>query len=333
MNPRVSTALTIAIVLSVTSALLVIWQLQPEPADPRVTHITVHAPTNRAAAALADGRIFTWPLDDTAAPTTHIRAPGGINDLEFSPDGRTLATAASNLALATWDRPTIPRYLRDGGDNYGVARYDPSTTYIATIDGKGQILILDIAAKPPVTLCCTTIYSDLRWLPGNRVVTAGHHPAIWNAATGQLIARLTPEREPMAMGPILLHPARQFILIGSQDGGIRAFSLTDYHQAAASPRTPDWVETMALSPITDWIAYAQRGHTVRWWTPATNEHREWPSTITTSTLAFTPQGLLLTGTANGIVEEWDPATRARTRFWQLSSAQARPKGPASVVRD
>jgi len=74
MNPRTSAALTIAIVLSVISALLVIWRLQPEPANPRVSHITVHTATNRAAAALADGRIFTWPLDDSAAPTTHRKS-------------------------------------------------------------------------------------------------------------------------------------------------------------------------------------------------------------------------------------------------------------------
>lgn len=317
MNPRTSAALTIAIVLSVISALLVIWRLQPEPANPRVSHITVHTATNRAAAALADGRIFTWPLDDSAAPTTHLRAPGGINDLEFSPDGRTLATAASNLALATWDRPTVPRHLRDDGANYGIARYNSPYTHLATISGKGEILILDTATKQPFTLCCTTIYSDLRWLPGNRIVTAGHHPAIWNAATGQLIARLTPERESMAMGPILFHPARQLILIGSQDGGIRAFHPDTHALTASSPRTPDWVETMALRPGTDWIAYAQRGHTVRWWNLATNEHREWPNTRTESTLAFTPDGHLLIGTLDGQVEQWNSETQTRTRTWLL----------------
>ncbi|MEP7366531.1 MAG: hypothetical protein ABI972_25015, partial [Acidobacteriota bacterium] len=274
---RTRWTLTAAAVVLLVAAVVTYVAMQPAPADPRVRQIAVNTQGDRAAAALADGRVFTWPLAGSAAPDSKLVAATGLNDIEFSPDGRWLGVAGGNIALTTWDRKTVPEYLRGDGENYGTVRFDAAGRRVASISGKSQVLILDIAGKEIVTACCSSIYGDIRWLPGDtRIASAGHWPAVWDAASGKLIARLTREREFMTFGPIVVLSARNEILMGSQDGGIRAWSLNDYKLAASSPRTSDWVETMALRPGTDWIAYAQRAKNVRWWNRATNERREWP---------------------------------------------------------
>ena len=310
--------LAVSAAVSLIAAAVTYVSMQPTPPDPRVRQIAVHAAGDRVAAALADGRVFTWPLAGNATPVSHLVSPGGINDLEFSPNGSRLGVAASNLALATWDRKTVPEYLRDDSDNYGAARFDVAGKRLATVSGRSQLLVIDIASENASAMCCSSIEGDVRWLPGDDLIaSAGHWPTVWDAATGKVIARLTREREFMTFVPIVVLAPRDEVLMGSQDGGIRAWSMNDYKPTASSPRTPGWVETMALRPGTEWIAYAQRGKHVRWWDRATNQRREWPHVRTESTLAFTPAGRLLTGTADGRVQEWDAASGERTREWNL----------------
>lgn len=316
MNAKANIA--VAAVASVGAAVVAYVAMRPKPPDPRVRQIAVSLASGRAAAALGDGRVFTWPLDGSAEPTTNLRAAGGIDDLQFTPDGGRIAVAGDGIAIGTWDRKTVPEPLREGGERYGMVSFNALGARVATVSGKGEILVLPVAGGEPAAMCCATIYGDVRWLPdGKHVVSAGHWPAVWNTASGKLVARLTREREFMTMGPVVVLAARNEVLIGSQDGGIRAWSLLDFRQTASSPRTPDWVETMAVRPGTDWIAYAQRGRSVRWWNRSTGERRDWAAVRTESTLAFTSLGRLLTGTADGRVEEWNADSGERTREWRL----------------
>ena len=91
MNGKSTLAVSAAV--SLIAAAVTYVSMQPTPPDPRVRQIAVHAAGDRVAAALADGRVFTWPLAGNATPVSHLVSPGGINDLEFSPNGSRLGVA------------------------------------------------------------------------------------------------------------------------------------------------------------------------------------------------------------------------------------------------
>jgi hypothetical protein len=102
--------------------------------------------------------------------------PGGAIDLEFSPNGRWLGVAAGSIALTTWDRKTVPEYLRDDGENYGVVRFETTGQQVLTVSARSELLVLTaelslFGPRQNAAAFYTDLASNTRALPG--VAAAG----------------------------------------------------------------------------------------------------------------------------------------------------------------
>jgi len=167
-------------------------------------------------------------------------------------------------------------------------------------------------------LCCSTVAGEVAFTPnGEHILNAGHWPALWDAASGKLIARLTRERAFHNYRPIAFDGARNRALMGSQDGTIQVWDLAQHRLAAVSPRVPEWVDTIAVDRATGRVVYAGLGKPVRLWDPATGAQDRLAGAVPTSNILFMPDGReLALGTANGTVEFWNVDEKRRTAVLQ-----------------
>jgi WD40 repeat protein len=138
-----------------------------------------------------------------------------------------------------------------------------------------------------------------------KIVNAGHWPRIWTAQ-GQLVGRLTEDREEQTFRPIAVDAPSHRILMGSQDGRVYAWNLKHFRLAKRSPQQPDYVDTIALLPAINAIAYCGYGKRLRLWS-ADLPSRELALDVSPwSNLAALADGAsILFGTAEGEVELWD----------------------------
>jgi WD40 repeat protein len=229
-----------------------------------------------------------------------------LNDLQFSPDERWLAIANRGLTLLPLDNLDAPLVLRNDDKNYGTVSFSPAGETILTITGSGNIEVLNANTGSSIaTLCCSTIGGAVAVSPdGLFFLNAGHVPRVWEARSGKLVARLTREREFMLLGPIAFRG--NAVLMGSQDGGIRLWDLRTHQSLGRSPRSSDWVDTIAVQEQTGLIVYAGIGKTLRVWNPETNLFYSVTGAQPTSNVVFSsPNGPLVIGCANGTVEFWD----------------------------
>jgi len=224
-----------------------------------------------------------------------------LNDLQFSPGERLLAVAGKDLDLYSLEPSAAPRFLRSDGRNYGTVRFSHDGQTVLVVTGAGAIELLDArSGATRLKICCSTVYGEVAFTPDERsIVNAGHWPGLWDSRSGQLIARLTTDRQFQAFGPIAFDQPRGAVLMGSQDGRVYCWDLTTRQLIALSPAHPENVNTIAVSS-TGLVAYAGFGGIVRLWNPRTGQERLLAAARPTSNLVLGPDGAsVVFGTADG----------------------------------
>jgi WD40 repeat protein len=231
-----------------------------------------------------------------------------LNDLQFSPDERLLAIAGTDLGLYSLEPSAAPRFLRSDGRNYGTVRFSHDGQSVLVVTGAGTIELLDVrSGATRLNICCSTVYGEVAFTPDERsIANAGHWPGLWDSRSGQLIARLTKDRQFHAFGPIAFDVVGQVpdlphgtILMGSQDGRVYCWDLTTRRLTAMSPAHPEHVNTIAVSS-TGLVAYAGFGGIVRLWDPRTGQEQSLTAARPTSNLVLGPDGAsIVFGTAEG----------------------------------
>ena len=303
-----------ALSLAVISAC--VWMFLPaprnRPIDRRISNVALGATGARVAAGTAQGPIRIWNGRPGTAPWLVPLRRGPLNDLQFSPDERLLAVAGKDLVLYPLQQPAAPRRLRSDGRNYGTVRFSRDGQTVLTVTGAGTIELLDArSGATQLKICCSTVYGELAFTPDERsIVNAGHWLGLWDSHSGQLIARLTKDRQFHAFGPIAFDQPHGTVLMGSQDGRVYCWDLTTRQLIAMSPAHAEYVNTIAVSS-TGLVAYAGFGGTVRLWNPRTGEERSLTAAHPTRNLVLGPDGTsILFGTADGeLVTSRFPPTR------------------------
>lgn len=226
-------------------------------------------------------------------------AAGPVNDLRFSPDESTLAIAAREMWLWRHRSASAARALTQGSPNYGSAAFLPSGVALATVTGRGVLEMLETASgKVLWSQCCTSIYGDAAVDPrGFRVVTAGHWPRVWEARTGRLLGPLVSERSEPAFGPAAFSPDGRNLWIGCQDGVLRQWEAASLTLLQSLPAQPGWIESIALPPSGDAVAFTVRSRGIFLWNGSIQRlQADTPS----SNIVFDASGSrLLAGTADG----------------------------------
>lgn len=274
------------------------------PVERRISNVALSKDGKWLAAGTSQGLITIW----NQGAARRVNFPrGALNDLQFSPDGRLLAIAGRDLGLYDLAGSAAPRLLRSDGLNYGTSRFSEDGQTILVITGTGAIEILDArSGATRLTICCSTIYGEVTFTPdGQNIASAGHWPELWDARSGQLVARFTKEREISTFRPIAFDGALNAIFMGSQDGRVHAWNLTTREALAVSPALPDYVDTIAVLSG-GWVAYGSFGKALRLWNARTGQQRSLPGARPCSNLLSGRDGAsILFGTEAGEIEFWD----------------------------
>ena len=108
------------------------------PANGQVRALEYLAAPGMLAAALADGRVAFWAMeDDPPSARGAIRDPGGAPALAVAPDGRTLATGSA-AGIRVWnDFPPEPPPAVDAGAAVRSIRFSPDGQRLAAITTAG----------------------------------------------------------------------------------------------------------------------------------------------------------------------------------------------------
>ncbi|MEU7560084.1 WD40 repeat domain-containing serine/threonine protein kinase [Streptomyces eurythermus] len=126
---------------------------------------------------------------------------GGI---EFSPDGRTLASGTSHDAITLWDLTTHKAVatLRGHGEDINALRFNPSGTLLASASDDDTVKVWDMSthqARRTLTMGEDVSAVWLTFSPDNQTlagVTDEQSIVLWNARTGRRTATLTAEGDP-----------------------------------------------------------------------------------------------------------------------------------------
>ena len=314
-----------AVALTVSFAVIAacVWMFWPaprnRPIDRRISNVALSRTGAWIAAGTAQGPItISNRRPGTARGFIPLRR-GPLNDLQFSPDERLLAIAGKDLVLYPLEQPAAPRRLRSDGRNYGTVRFSRDGKTVLFVTGDGAIELLDTSSGATrLKICCSTVYGEVAFTPDERsIANAGHWPGLWDARSGQLVARLTKDRQFHAFGPIAFDQTYGTALMGSQDGRVYCWDLTTRQLIAMSPAHAEYVNTIAVSS-TGLVAYAGFGGIVRLWNPRCGEERSLSAARPTSNLVLGPDDAsIVFGTADGAIEYWDTRGGQRLRAMRL----------------
>jgi WD40 repeat protein len=279
----------------------------------RVSNVALSKTGRWLAAGTSHGKITVWDHASGAGPRHVDFRRGPLNDLQFSPDETLLAIASRDLGIYDLEQPAALRLLRSDGRNYGTIRFSRDGQTVLVVTGKGLIEILDAhSGDTRLKVCCSSVYGEAAFTPdGNALANAGHWPAVWDVRSGQLVWRLTTNRQFETFGPISFDGAHGTMLMGSQDGRVYVWDLTTRHLVAISAPQSEYVDTLAVS-ASGWVVYAGFGRTLRLWNPQTGQQRSLPAAQPTSNLVLGPDSAsIIFGTADGRIEYWDSRTGQR----------------------
>jgi WD40 repeat protein len=290
--------------------------------DRRVSNVALSSTGRWLAAGTGHGKITVWDQTRPGAPNQIAFPRGSLNDLQFSPDERVLTIASEDLGIYALAESAAPRLVRSDHGNYGSSRFSRDGQTLLVITGAGVIEAMDAhSGALRLKVCCSSIYGEVVFTPdGQAFANAGHWPSLWDARSGQLIGRLTANREFFTFRPITFDVGRDTILMGSQDGRVYAWDLKTRQRIAVSPPQPAYVDTLAIS-ANGWAIFAGFGKDVQLWNPDTGQRRSLPAARPTSNLVLGLDGTsIIFGTLDGTVEFWDIRTEQRIRTLRIPGA-------------
>ena len=275
------------------------------------------APTTEAHASLLD--VLAQPVRGT------LTASGGtITAIEFSPDGKRLATATDSGAAQIWDpvtRREIGKPLQVG-EGEGLASISFGANDVAiTTTATGPVRFWDITTRRPIGAPFqvpdeTIGIADSIFSPDGKIIAAASHSgdlAFVGTATHHEIGTAVRGAEPLAFSP---------------DGKLLAFSddsnshgwvgildvATRRPVSASMPGSTDYTPAAAFSPDGKVIAVTGQ-KSVSFWNVSTGHLIGSPLDVVATGVAFSPDGKLVatigpnyTSSAAATVNLWDAAS-------------------------
>ncbi|MBV8837085.1 MAG: hypothetical protein JO000_11135, partial [Alphaproteobacteria bacterium] len=239
-----------------------------------------------------------------------------VNDVAFSPDGRTLLTSSWDHHVKLWDTGTWKERL-DLYDNAGAistARFSPDSrsVLVATNDGTARIFDATTGAVVHRLTAPRGAMNEGRYAPdGARVVTVGAEKVarLWDAATGQLVAALAGHADTVHWAAF--SPDSRIVATAAADRTVKGWRSSDGQLLFDIPALPEDITALMFSPDGRYLAASAADGAVRLWSAADGK----PARVLSGpksrviTFAFSPDSKRIAGVfADHIVRVWQAAS-------------------------
>jgi len=260
------------------------------------------------------------PLLPTAE-TSPLEFQGHTSDVwgvEFSPDGKYLATGSSDRTARLWDvttGETLRTFSGHTGEIDGVT-FSPDGKYLATAGGADHTARLwEVATGETLRVFSghTGSVDDVAFSPdGKLLVTAGGEDLtarIWDVATGETVHTLTGHSTYVPR--VAFSPDGKYVLTTATDSAHLWDVMTGNQVQIFPGEEYQGFSAVAFSPDGKFVATGSDDHIARLWEIANGTlvreftgHQGFVNGI-----AFSPDGrYLLTGSADQTARLWDVAT-------------------------
>lgn len=307
---------------------------KPDPRPPveltghtrRVFAVSFDAESRRLASASEDGTARVWHVE-TARCLTTLRHPLRVNGVAWTADGSALMTVSADAIVRLWD-VTDGRLLREMVGHrdaiWSLASAADGRFVTASSDATARVWDVGVSSEPRLR-CCSEDGAGVRavtFSPDGRfaaTATTQGLVRLWDRAT--YVRPLDLPGLDCRVHAVDFSPAGDVVAVACGDGLIRLHRVDDARETRRIVSHTGPVFSVAFAPDGAVIATAgSEPQTVGKEKGTVRLHAVMSGTAALATLphparvhgvAWSPDGRrLVTGCADGIVREWDPATAA-----------------------
>jgi WD40 repeat protein len=279
----------------------------------------VMSPNGEIVAAASSVGIFLYD-SETFEPIQYIDTRSSINVIEFSPDGRYIASGDVDGLIVLWDQSTGKDINSFSGHKVSLSRlvFSPNGKYIASVSIDNQTIQWEIASGNAQSIQANQITSLAYSSNGNYLITAGDDFKVnlWESED------LTLEKTFTMSGKITKIKSMRnsnTIVTASTDRRITLLDIDEQKINLSLTGVQYGLSDVAISPTgTLIVAGDVNGNIVAWdatgataWKFVSNQHLEQSNSqiLHNHTILFSPDGkIVYSSLKNGIIRVFDANT-------------------------